>query len=277
MAIEVERQSTMSRDELGDRMKQFEAVGTSARAERGLPIVIRLDGRSFSSFTSGLPRPYDARLSRLMFEVMRECARETNALIGYTQSDEISLVLHAEDPTSQLYFDGRFQKIVSVLAGVASVEFNSLLPEAIPERSSRRALFDCRAWTVPSLEEAANAILWRELDAIKNSVSMLAGAHFSPKQLHGRGQSDRLSMLSNEGVEWDSYPTFFKRGWYVRRVIKRSKFTVDELESLPPKHAARMNPDLEIERSVFQRWSPPPLVTIKNRVEALFKGAEVVT
>lgn len=267
----------MSSDDLGDRMKGYESVGTSARAERGLPIVIRLDGRSFSSFTRGLPRPSDPRLSCLMLLTLEACMRETNAVVGYTQSDEITLVLHADDPASQLYFDGRFQKIVSVLAGVAAVEFNAEKAWWLPEKSNMRALFDCRAWTVPSLDEAANAVLWRELDAIKNSISMLAECHFSSRQLHGHGQADRLAMLRAKGIEWEDWSVSFKRGRYVRRVTRSTPFTTAELDALPPKHAARTNPALTIERGVFEPWEPPPLLTVRNRVEALFRGEDART
>lgn len=264
----------MTADNLGDRMKGYESVGTAPQAEHGLPICIRLDGRAFHSFTQGLNRPYDDRLSTIMRLVMRACAEETNAVLGYTQSDEISLVLYSSDAASQLYFDGRFQKIISMLAGVAAFEFNRQLPEWLPNKAHTRALFDCRAWTVPSLDEAANAILWRELDAVKNSISMLAEHYFSTKQLHGLGQTDRLAMLRAKNVEWEDYPTLFKRGQYVRRVTKRTKFTTDELDALPLKHAARTNPNLEIERQVFEDWHPPALLSVSNRVGALFRGED---
>lgn len=182
-------------DALGDRMKLYEQAEAGRAALPLLPVCLRLDGRSFSAWTRGLQRPFDPRLSALMIEVTTKLVEETGALVGYTQSDEISLVLYSDDPKSELWFAGKLQKLTSVAASFATAHFNARVPALLPERSGRLACFDCRAWTVPSLEEAANVLVWREVDATKNSVSMAAREFYSHRALHGHGRADEPTFF----------------------------------------------------------------------------------
>ena len=161
----------MKRDDFGNRMKMYEKMADT-RLMPLLPICARIDGRCFSSWTRGLDRPYDSRLSSLMVAVARLLVEETNACMGYTQSDEITLVLYSPSPNSQVFFDGKLQKTVSVLASAATTFFAQKLPEYLPEKTIPQ--FDCRVWTVPNKDEAANAILWREKDSTKNSIQSAA-------------------------------------------------------------------------------------------------------
>ena len=160
---------------LGDRMKQWEFVETSRKAMRGLPLLARLDGRSFHTYTRGLDRPFDTRLSRCMLGTMEYLVKETHALTGYVQSDEITLLWDVDvNSESQFLFDGKFQKLVSVLAGMASAKFSRLANKFLPLKDELLPVFDCRVWQVPTKAEAANVFLWRELDATKNAISMAA-------------------------------------------------------------------------------------------------------
>lgn len=237
-----------------------------------LPAMARIDGRCFSGFTRKLERPYDVRLSRLMIETTRFLVEETNACVGYTQSDEISLAWLSTAYGSQIFFDGKIQKMCSVLAGLATLEFNRLIPQHLPENYCGKAVFDCRVWNVPTVQEGANVFLWREIDATKNSVSMAARAYFSHNQLDGKGRADMQEMLWQQGVNWNDYPAFFKRGTYIQRRTVTRAFTVDEIEKLPPKHEARNNPELEIERHQYDELDMPPLGKVLNRPDVLFFG-----
>ncbi|MCB9766509.1 MAG: hypothetical protein H6739_42435, partial [Alphaproteobacteria bacterium] len=191
----------------------------------------------------------------------------------YTQSDEISLIFYSDRSDRAIFLDGRIQKMTSILASMATAMFNAGLPDAIPEKEGRRALFDCRVWTVPTREEAANVLLWRELDATKNSISMAARAHYSHNALHGKSGAQMQELLWQKGVNWNDYPAFFKRGTFVRRETTRRRFSAEELEKLPPKHAARQNPDLVVERTDVRVIEMPPFRTVTNRVAAVFEGA----
>lgn len=264
-------------DSLGDRMKGYEQRDAGHRFLPMLPVLARLDGRNFSKFTAGLRRPFDERLSALMIETTTHLVRETGAVCGYTQSDEITLAFYASDWKSQIYFDGRASKMTSILAAECSTLFNRLLPDVIPERAGSRPVFDCRVWQVPTLDEGANAFLWREQDATKNSITMAAQEFYSHNQLHGKDGREKQEMLHAQGVNWNDYPAFFKRGTYVRRRTLRSKLSEEELAELPPKHNARLNPDLEFERSVVTVYALPPLAQVHNRAAVIFLGEDPVT
>ena len=263
----------MSKDDLGDRMKGYESVLAGQRLMPLLPVCVRVDGKGFSKFTKGLNRPYDERLSEIMLQVTIALVKETNALIGYTQSDEISLILYSDSRKSQIYHDGRIQKMVGDIAVCASLTFNDLIKEGLPEKAHLRPRFDCRVWNVPNKMEAANTILWREQDATKNSISMAASHYYSHNKLQNKNGSEKQDMLMDKGVNWNDYPSFFKRGVFVRRESVLRKYDINELENLPKKHAARTNPDLEVERQQVSVLYMPPFSKVTNRVEVIFDKA----
>jgi tRNA(His) 5'-end guanylyltransferase len=262
-------------DGLGDRMKGYEAAEAGRRLMPLLPALARLDGRAFHSFVRGLDRPFDRRLSGLMIDTATFLVRETNAAVGYTASDEISLAWVSADHDSQIFFDGRIQKMTSMLSALCSAHFNRRLPHFLPaEYADRLPVFDCRVWNVPTLDEAANTFLWRELDATKNSISMAARAYTDHAEVQGRSSIELQELLWQKGVNWNDYPVFFKRGTYIRRRTIQRTFTVAEREALPPKHAARENSALQVERSEWGAFDLPPLAQVVNRVGVLFGGEE---
>lgn len=264
-------------DNLGDRMKLYEMVEAGRCAMPRLPILIRLDGKAFHTFTRGLARPYDSRLSDLMVGTTKFLVEQSNALIGYTQSDEISLCIYTDCPNSEVYLGGRIQKLCSVLPSMATAYFNHHLPAAIPEKAGKMAYFDCRVWNTPDLVEAANVFVWRELDATKNAISMAAQAYFSHRVLQGKHAGEMQGMLwSEHGINFNDYPSNFKRGTYVRRVTRDIAFTTEEIDKLPAKHAARENPNLMVRRSVVERVELPKITSIANKVGVLFMGDEPV-
>ena len=197
--------------DLGDRMKAYEAT---PRLLPLLPTLVRLDGKNFHGFCNGLRRPYDERLSSVMQGVTAYLLEETRAVVGYTQSDEITLCLYSADYKSQTFFDGKTQKIVSVLASMCTLEFQRRCRQELPEKADARALFDCRVFQVPTLDEAANVFVWRELDATRNSLEMAARHYYSQKELHGKNSAALHEMLHTVDVNWNDYPGLFKRGTY---------------------------------------------------------------
>jgi tRNA(His) guanylyltransferase len=263
--------------QLSDRMKLYEGIGAGQMCIPNLPIIARVDGRAFHTWTRGMQRPYDEPLQRLFDEVTKFLLEETDAVIGYTQSDEINLILYNDGKVdSQVLFDGRVAKLTSVLASIATAKFNALVPNLIPSKIGRLAYFDCRVWNVPNEQEAVNCLIWRELDATRNSIQMAAQSQYSQKQLQNKNTSEMQEMLWQKGINWNDYPARFKRGGYFKRSLVERKFTADELENLPLQHDARKNPDLTIKRHVIQQMNLPPLLRVSNRVEAIFGGAEPI-
>ena len=191
---------------LGDRMKAYEAPWRLVFPRR-LPIVIRVDGRAFHSYLRHARKPYDEVFIQDMGEVAKAlCTEISGAVFAYHQSDEVSvLVQDWASATTQPWFAGGLQKIVSISAAIAT--------SALTERRGGRPLFDARAFVLPNAVEVANYFLWRQRDATRNSISMAAQAHFSHARLQGVN-SDRMQELlySEHGINWNDYPEACKRG-----------------------------------------------------------------
>lgn len=218
---------------LGDEMKLAEAATCDKAVDMSCPVVVRLDGHCFSTFTRGFDRPYDARIHRAMVGTASDLLERFQAATAYTESDEISLVFAPATPEapSVLPFNGRVQKVVSVFAGYASARFNwHLLREpfddALPAQAVLRARveqsgahFDARVFSLSSLERLCAYLRWRaQLDCRRNSISMLAQAHFAHDELHGVDANTCLQMLrERKGVEWEDTPAFFRYGTYVKK------------------------------------------------------------
>lgn len=260
-------------DALGDRMKMYENAEAGRKLMPLLPVLARVDGRAFHSFTHGMRRPFDQGFSECMIETTAELVAETNACMGYTQSDEITLAWHSTDLKSQIWFDGRVCKMVSQLAAHATLTFYRRIERRDPARAAKLPTFDARVWSVPNRTEGANVFVWREWDATKNSISMAAQSVCSHRELHGKHGGEMQEMLFQHGINWNDYPAFFKRGTYVQRRKVLKPFTADELEKLPPKHEARTNPSLMVERSEIRVLDLPPITSIPNREAVIFDGA----
>lgn len=260
---------TMS-DELGDRMKGYEAA-YAQKAMPFLPILARIDGKCFHTLAKrlGLHKPFDQRLHAAFIETTKALVDETSATVGYTQSDEITLAWYTENPSVQLFFDGKLQKMTSVLASIATVEFNAYAAAFFPRI---RATFDCRVWQVPTLTEATNVFVWREIDATKNSVAMAARTLYSHKALHGMGKSAMMDMMIAKGVNWNNYPDAFKRGTYVRRQKLFVTPSIEDLSKIPEKF--RPKPGDLVERTLVEPLPLPPIRQVVNRVDVLFAGAD---
>lgn len=211
----------MAHDDLGARMKDRYEFRTRSFLPRGTHTVIRLDGKAFHTYTRGLDRPFDQQLMDDMTETARFLCHEVQGTaFAYTQSDEISLVL-TDFATAQTeaWFDGGVQKIVSVAASLATAKFNELRP-------GKLAFFDARVFVIPPPLEVINYFIWRQKDAMRNSISMTAQAHFSPKQLHGKNTGQMQDLLFTEkGVNWNDMPDRFKRGTLLWPELREAEVT----------------------------------------------------
>jgi tRNA(His) guanylyltransferase len=258
-------------DNFGDRMKEFEMAEAGRKFMKGLPIVCRWDGKGFSKFTKGLRRPYDERLHNLMIATTKHIVKEMNAVVAYTQSDEISAILYCEDYNDEIMYNGRIQKLTSIGASLATAYFNKHLADFIPEKKDELPIFDLRVWNVPSKSEAANAIVWREMDATKNAISMASRHYYSHHQLMNKNGKEMQEMLFQKGVNFNDYPDFFKRGSYVKKITYSKILSAFEINKLPPKHNARNNNNTII-RHKIEVLNLPPMGKVLNKVEVLFDG-----
>ena len=226
------------KDALGTRMKEnYENVAKSKLVRR-MPVAIRIDGKAFHTFTKGFNKPFDKVLMRAMQRTTAYlCKNIQGCVFGYTQSDEISLILiDYKKLNSSAWFDYQVQKMCSVAASMATMAFNkyfeeevsswwreySLDPEEFEKMSSlekvysnaiyKGALFDARCFNIPK-EEVGNLIYWRQLDAMRNSINMVAQSVFSHKSLQGLSCNDMLNkLLEEKGINWNDLPTECKHG-----------------------------------------------------------------
>ncbi len=242
-----------------------------------LPVIIRLDGNNFSSWTKNLEKPFDGKLTELMIETTKFLAEETNAIIGYTSSDEITLILYSPDKKGMIYNDGKKQKILSKLTGKCVQFFNEKRLELLPNHN-KIANFDCRIYQVPTLHDACVQLLWRENDAARNSIQMLGHANYSDKQLFKLNTSEiQDKLMLEKQINWNDLEVRFKRGTYIRRVKTSKPFTASEISDLPPMHKARKNPDLVIERNIVSQIELPIFNKIVNQIGVVFEGEDPIT
>lgn len=206
-------------ESLGGRMKTYEHQTAMDKLIPNLPVIIRLDGRKFSKFTKGLNRPFDERMMKAMKDTTQYLLNKfPSAYVGYTQSDEISLVLR-NDYTAPCEFDGRIQKLASLFASECAVQFYiNCLKYGIPLEGKSNPVFDCRVFNVPNLVEASNCILWREEDARVNSIQSVGHYYMTQKEMHklsNKDVVDRLNMFYQ--VDWNALPVEQKYGTYLFR------------------------------------------------------------
>ena len=219
------------RDDIGTRMKDFYEQIPKTKLMRRCPVAIRIDGKAFHTYTRHFKRPFDSVLMRAMQETMKYlCENIQGCVLGYTQSDEITLILvDYEKINSSAWFDYEVQKLCSVSASMATMRFNQVfarLVEEVREEGTEDpkyikvldkacetgAMFDSRCFNIPK-EEVTNLVYWRQLDASRNSIQMVGHANFSQKQMHGKSTGDIQDMLMLEkNINWNDFPVACKRG-----------------------------------------------------------------
>lgn len=225
----------IKKDSLGDRMKQYEAVNDRILVPK-MPFIIRVDGKAFHTYTRGFKKPFDEIIGGTMREVTKKlCSEIPGAVLGYTQSDEITIVCKYTDRiVSQAWFNGRVRKIETIAASKATKWFNKLFTEnmlgyeinytrkimykeatditedeykkydALLRRKAGLAEFDARVFNVPEWD-CINNVIWRQQDAIRNSVEAVGHANFSSKELHKVNCAGIKEMLKEQrGIDWET-------------------------------------------------------------------------
>ena len=222
----------MKHDEFGDRMKAYEREFTSAYVPIDQILCVRIDGKGFSKFTKDFKKPFDDILGDAMRYTMKKLVENTHASIGYTQSDEISLIYTPGEKSSEYMFGGKVSKINSVLASMATWHFNYSLGTYVEH--DKPAFFDCRAWSVPDLAEASNVLLWRVQDARKNSISSLFRWTAGHSKMHGLSGDEMKALLKSDYfTDWEELPNRYKYGTYAKPVAVESYLTQEELMRIP--------------------------------------------
>ena len=228
-------------DELGSRMKNYYESIPKTKLMRRTPVAIRIDGKAFHTFTRGFAKPFDEVLGNAMVRTMEYLCRNIQGCVfGYTQSDEITLLLiDYQTFETDAWFDYEVQKMCSIAASMATMAFNKFFAEemnvfkashtifdtnewAYPEAGalygaymlakSKGAMFDARCFNIPK-EEVTNLVYWRQLDAQRNSVQMVGQANYSPSYLQNKTCAEIKELLQHDfGINWDGLPARWKHG-----------------------------------------------------------------
>ncbi|ULG01483.1 hypothetical protein phiA019_0138 [Aeromonas phage phiA019] len=218
----------MDKTSLGDRMKKYEKVAKTNLMQR-TPVIIRLDGKAFHTYTKNCDKPFDQDLHNIRKEVLEYlCENIQGCVLGYSQSDEITLVLKDwYTYSSQAWFDNSVQKLCSISASMATAMWNSLVYKyKLQDKFSGLAVFDARCFNIP-INEVVNCLIWRQQDWERNSVQMLARSFYSQKQCHGKSCKDLVTKIEEEqGVVWGNLATWQKRGefWFDEIYEETPKF-----------------------------------------------------
>lgn len=232
--------SRFDKDSLGNRMKEYEKTNERFLTPT-VPFIIRLDGVAFHTFTKKLVRPMDDILATSMQQTMISlCEDIPYCKYGYTQSDEITLVCVIDDvKNSDGFYGNRINKIMTVTAAKATKYFNMHFFNNVDiYKSSRdafknvtdlsiysnklfKAEFDSRVFNIPE-HDIINNLIWRQQDAVRNSINALGHAHLTQTQMHKKNTSEVMDMLMNEkGINWDKCSTYQKRGCAAYKVPKK--------------------------------------------------------
>ncbi len=246
------------KDDLGDRMKRDYESRTRFLLPRRTYTLLRIDGKAFHTYTRGCDRPYDLGLMADMDTAAAALCKEAQgAVLGYVQSDEISILLtDFADTGTEAWFDGNLQKLASISASIVTAHFNAArFARGVKDKL---AVFDARVWTIPMPIEVENYFIWRQQDATKNAISMTAHAHFSHASLQGLSTDAMQERLfSEKDINFNDLPIGFKRGRVIERqtseqsVIYTHKRTGEEQTTLALRSAW-----VSVEPPVFTRDRP---------------------
>ena len=175
-----------------------------------LPTIIRLDGKSFHTFTRGMKRPFDGGFIHMMnLLAIYLCKEIQTSQFAYVQSDEISILLHPyKKLDTQPWFVNEVQKMTSVSAGLASAW--------LTKEAGKIAVFDSRVFVLPEAE-VVNYFIWRQQDWTRNSISMVADTFYSHKELMNKDSNQKQEMIFAKGVNWGKLPILHRRG---RTILK---------------------------------------------------------
>lgn len=236
------------KDDLGKRMKEQYETRTRTWLPRRTYTIIRLDGKAFHTYTKKFTHPFDHDFATIMDKTALKLLKEVQGCrLAYVQSDEISLLLTDFNTIdTEAWFNGNVQKIVSVSASIATAEFNRLVMEyeigKLPIENNfyeiaeilqmKSAHFDSRVFTIPDPIEVVNYFVWRQKDAMRNSISMLAQSLVSHKELHGKSQSDMHEIIFKSGFNWNDMSGRFKRGGFAYKGTQTNKVYYSNIDIL---------------------------------------------
>lgn len=204
--------------------------------------LLRADGRSFHTWGRGLEKPFDESFIDYMDRIgLALCKDLMNVRMAYLQSDEISVIMVRGQESSQDWFGGNIQKIVSIAASIATAAASR--PGYMHQAIAGTPNFDARVFVLPSLDETVNALIWRQRDWERNSIQMLARSLYGQKEMENKKREDLHEMIHAKGKNWNDLPVHLRRGRCIVKVPEPFK-TPDGQDII--RHVWRVDMDIPI-------------------------------
>lgn len=207
---------------LSERMKTFEAVNKTRLMIR-TPVIVRVDGRAFHTYTRKFNKPKDDRIDKAMdYTMLYLCRNIPGCIFGYCQSDEISLVItDYKTLDTSPWYDYEVEKLVSVIASMATLAFNNAIRDIMNDTDYCTATFDARVFNLPA-HEVENYLIWRQQDCIRNAIQGYAQAYYSQKELHGKSCSVMTEMLEERGIIWVNMDSKIRNGRLAMKIVSEN-------------------------------------------------------
>lgn len=257
-----------------EALRQADPIVARVSSESDEFVVMRLDGRAFHTFCKrDISRPHDAGLAACMCATAKAVFRDTNAIVAYVQSDEITVVI----PMRSVPFGGRIQKLVSTTASLATWAFAQAVRVNLPHKVDEVATFDARVFAC-SAAQVVETLVWRQADAARNNVSNAYRARFGThggkdkEKDNGVGTRQKLCALEQVAFDWSTVPEYAKHGVFLYRAEVMREMTAEELAPIP---LAR-RPVGPVRRHCIQQAEWPPLLCMSNASDVIFSHATPV-
>ena len=262
----------MKHDEIMLRIKRNYESRSKTYLTRRTPVIIRLDGKAFHTYTKGLNKPFDEGLIQdMQSTAIYLCQHIQGAKCAYTQSDEISILVTDFDTlTTDAWFDYNVQKMTSVSASLATGVFNELRAKKfhrevniyqVTDYHQKLAFFDSRVFNIPP-DEVGNYFYARQRDAVKNSIAMLAQSLYSHSELHEKNGNEMQEMCFQKGHNWNDLHFSKKRGSFIVKNTYVNNRLADDMWLFNKQES-------DVERTKWEVIETPERFTLSNFVQHL--------
>lgn len=174
----------------------------------GVPIVLVVNGWSFTRLASKLDKPFSNQLASLLVQTLQLSIAQTPAVFGYQYSDKLIFVLSPIDENS-FWLSNNLQDLCSGITTLVSVSFTKLLL-TLPERLNLNgeALFRARVFPLPNLEQTINFLV----ESQRDSQHWFFDTLLNDEECSNLSLSEKIRILNEENVNWKEYSNDIRFG-----------------------------------------------------------------
>lgn len=214
---------------LKDRIESY-SEATNVKLLPRIPLIINVNGRSFSKNTSLLDKPYCPKFAECMFSTMTKlCSDIDGSVFAYQHGDEITLAIRNDQNVDTTpWYDNKVQKICSAVSSIATMYFNTCA-EAIDLNLLGEPIFITQVFAVPNIAEATNVFVYKQQQNFQTSIQFacfyeLLRKYDKPtikEMLAGLSVDEKVDLLNQEcNIDFNEYPAPYRRGAACYKVPK---------------------------------------------------------